>query len=794
MNVNNISRFKKERYLKSLSEDDFRDKVVRPLFLRLGYKDGRDLCGPSEHGKDAIFTTTDRLGFIDILAVQTKKGNLNLASKATSNLVSAITQINTALSTDVVLLSTKQRKVPSSVILCASGKINDAAKQHILTNITNPNIKFLDADEIIPLIDEGLPELWYGIDADIMPYFQAIRRLVVGDSQAGSGSKYELILDGGAGDDTFVSLNLYRNASRIKRVHGKVTETPHFEEFPLESLIGKKINRAIILGEAGSGKSTGLLRIAYTLATKSIEEKKYYIPILLKALDVCRNKPENLLDYCDQVSKSLSNADKSCFTRDDLDSGRFVLLVDAIDELSSDEDRVYVLNLIDDLTRDYPRIQVIITSRPDRFISEIVNIKQYEELRITPISWRQAEKIVKSLQAGRKIPESQSKELLRRLEKIHGIELNPLLVTVFAATTDVCKQDIPANITELFKKFTELMLGRWDESKGLKQQYQWTLKDFVITRIAFYMHKNKTTVLLKSKADEIVHKELSDRGHDADVDMMLSEIFYRSGLFRVIGQEIGFRHLLLQEFFAGRGIESPDFVSNVIVDSWWKRALVFYFGANPERIDLLCHIMNVSNDIESYKLLEASTTVGLALQACYLSPVAEKLEVWKWVSHSLYTAQNDCLRMFDPGNKYPQLSFVHYYLYSRDSVALSNLKQNIQNLKYWLNSIVNMDERYSCTYWLIIGLIECGEIGDAESLIKDFDPDDQRLSFAIHLGCFLAAKIRPISKSEKQCAINVCEYLDGRVSHYKLGLLKEIGSTLLELRNGEIKSIESEVE
>ena len=40
-----LSRFKKERYLLSLSEDAFRDEVVRPLFLRQGLGDGRDLCG-----------------------------------------------------------------------------------------------------------------------------------------------------------------------------------------------------------------------------------------------------------------------------------------------------------------------------------------------------------------------------------------------------------------------------------------------------------------------------------------------------------------------------------------------------------------------------------------------------------------------------------------------------------------------------------------------------------------------------------------------------------------------------
>lgn len=119
MQTTNISRFKKERFVKRLSEDEFRDLVVRPLFLRSGYVDGRDLCGPTEHGKDALFCEKDKLGIQVWTAVQTKRGNLNLASQATSNLVSAITQCRTALESSYIIVG-DQRKGPAkqSIPLC----------------------------------------------------------------------------------------------------------------------------------------------------------------------------------------------------------------------------------------------------------------------------------------------------------------------------------------------------------------------------------------------------------------------------------------------------------------------------------------------------------------------------------------------------------------------------------------------------------------------------------------------------------------------------------------------------
>jgi hypothetical protein len=90
LHPNSISRFKKERFLRTLSEDDFRDKVVRPLFLRRGFKDGREMCGTKEEGKDTLFIDEDKLGMKQIWVVQTKAGNLNLSGQYSQNTISKL--------------------------------------------------------------------------------------------------------------------------------------------------------------------------------------------------------------------------------------------------------------------------------------------------------------------------------------------------------------------------------------------------------------------------------------------------------------------------------------------------------------------------------------------------------------------------------------------------------------------------------------------------------------------------------------------------------------------------------
>jgi hypothetical protein len=54
------------------------------------------------------------------------------------------------------------------------------------------------------------------------------------------------------------------------------------------------------------------------MARKRLElDAKYKVPILLKATELAKNRPTDLVAYCDTWTKDLSNSQKSCFTADD---------------------------------------------------------------------------------------------------------------------------------------------------------------------------------------------------------------------------------------------------------------------------------------------------------------------------------------------------------------------------------------------------------------------------------------------------------------------------------------------
>lgn len=788
-----ISRLKKDRHLRGLSEDDFRDHVIRPLFLRQGLADGRDLCGPSEHGKDAIFVAINPLGQQEIYAVQTKIGNLNLGKKASLNLADAATQLRTAVETNVVLLNPHRKERPTKGILCASGKINDAARRYILDEVRDPRLMFLDCDDLIPLVDEHYPEFWFGIDAELAPYFSAIKQRMEGadddlrSALAGVGGPQGSAVT----DESFVPIRINRTRWRPSRRYGRTEREPHVQEFPIQALLDRRETLTLISGGAGTGKSTCLRRLAYVAAERgAASTTAVTIPVLLKAANLPSPSGETLVQQCAAETIRLSGSRHASFSPSDLEAGRVLVLIDALDEVAANEGRSVVLDLAVGFTSTYPRCRVIVASRPLSSIYGLPQISAFTEFEVSSIGIPDAAKIVRRLHTKGRLSKAQSGEVIRRLQQVHGMELSPLLVTLFVAISEHGRRDIPANITELFKKFTELMLGRWDVAKGLGQQYQAPLKDFILTRVAFEMHRRRIVELQVGEMESLIAQELGRRGHEAVAHDLCDEIINRSSLFRRVDDNVEFRHHLLQEFFAGRGIPSVDFLESVISDDWWRRAIVFYFGENPsdgKSLEVSRQAVLARPIQERYK---AALAIGLAMQACYLVEVDSRIGTLQWVLETLAVSRGPFLKDMKRGGRQKLMALLWYYLAGRDAVGSQILRMSRGEVWRAIGeSELSDSEKEAARFWVIVGLIEAGHIEEAEEMIAAFETEDASLMLAIHLGCFQLSELRATAADDREVANRIMQKLAPRIEGARGELLREFETELVEIRKGRVERI-----
>jgi energy-coupling factor transporter ATP-binding protein EcfA2 len=791
-----IPTFEKLKHLKNLSEDNFRDLVVRPLFLRQGMEHGSDTCGVDEGGKDCYLWSTDALGFKMLYVIQTKVGNVTMSKSPKLNLQEAITQLRTAMAATVPDIVSKKRIRPHVGIFCVSGKINDRAKRHIIDEVKEPNLRFLDADNLITQIDNLYPEYWQGIEAERFPYLNSLHEKLLNASDVISLATIlpETETLSPITSEGFAPLRLMRTYLKPQKISGKVEQLPEIETISVNSLLLRSTNKILILGEAGSGKSTILRRLAEVLIERAKDTgAKLLIPVLLRAIDAAPVET-SLAEVAMAETAKFSSSNTPAFGADHLNSGSVAVFVDALDEVASEALSSRILNKIEEFILAYPKCKIVLTSRQQSFLGNLDQLAAYEHFRVIPIGIKEASQIIKSSNRSQALSKDRSEEIIRHLETIHGMDLNPLLVTVFLASSDASRKDIPANITEIFAKFTEMMLGRWDTKKGLSQQYESSLKDLLLRKLAYGMHLARKTSISREECVEFFTTELESLGKkSAKIEVILDEILVRSNLFRVIDGKYEFRHLLLQEFFAGRGVPSHETLLSLLSDEWWRRAIIFYFGGKPQDSEGLLFLATTFQPTSSRDSFIAATTLGLAAQACYFVKVPEKRDIMKWVICTLADAHSASIAQAnDEGISLPLHNFLFHYLVGRDSIASDVLIPTEPFEELWQN--VGADRADLRKFWTIAGLIENGEMETVKNLLKTYNPKGKELFLAIHLGCFMVERMRVMSPETKKLARRIYIDISKHTMDLRKQLLKELKSELLELRQGRIVAIEDKSE
>lgn len=359
-----------------------------------------------------------------------------------------------------------------------------------------------------------------------------------------------------------------------------------------------------VIGPPGCGKTTLLQHVALTLAAN--RQRRYrlraYTPVLLFLHDhvaTITEKPDMTLGAIAEgyLRKQLQalKPPTDWFERQ-LRRGKCLVLLDGLDEVAEQEKREAMSRWVDQQIRNYPQCSFIVSSRPQGYLAaplqraHIVEVQSFNsgQVRRFVDNWYLANEIVasgnKDDEEVRSRAQKDADDLIERLKKLPSLSaltVNPLLLTMIAMVHRY-HGALPGSRVELYNEICEVLLGRWRQVRGVKDNLTAAQKRSVLQPLAAEMMKRKLREISADEAMEIIRPMLASVGLGNDqTKMALRDFQASSGLLleRESGQW-GFAHLTFQEFLtAAHWLEdknaAPDW-NKIVGDSWWHETLRLY--------------------------------------------------------------------------------------------------------------------------------------------------------------------------------------------------------------------------
>ena len=352
-------------------------------------------------------------------------------------------------------------------------------------------------------------------------------------------------------------------------------------------------------GDAGSGKSTLMQWIAINSALNNgdvLSELKDSIPFLIE-LRKCDTRNISIIRAVNSVM-----FDSDCTLPDNwithnLESGSAIVLIDGFDEVKA-EDRDNVLNWIDDLTRRYPKIRIVVTSRPQ--VGKRIS-RKFTQYRLLPLTREKVDQfleywhtavLIDKLDVDKEEADRYMKKLSVQIdnsESIRKMVTNPLLCAMICALHFKNGSIMSTERNELYDDCCKMLFGNRDTEKEVKAfsyiNLSYEEKKNILSQLAYWMLKNNLVVAQTEQViTRIGHaiKGLRENAQSYHPKELYQYFLERSGILRSPEEGcVDFIHKSFQEYLAAYEIHNQadwGFIASKAGDINWYETLILAMG------------------------------------------------------------------------------------------------------------------------------------------------------------------------------------------------------------------------
>lgn len=562
---------KKERINKLVDEVNDLHPMLHSLFHKMpSIKQVDNTHGNREFGADFILTHIDEtLDLEDYIGVIVKTKTITQAS-----IYDVDRQIKEC-SMSRLVENGKKRIVLSSIWIITSQNIAQNAQDRINHDYPDKKFVFLDDSKLVSLVDKYLKDYWYDIELSLSDYLRDIR----------SRTKEEDLrfnLMPGIQSEIYIEQDIVKVVNEGYDYKDK-KKKKLFERINLYKEIENK-NFLIIEGQMGAGKSKLLRHLTIHYSDPNIHIDKRITPILIHYKTLIE---EGLfsLDLVIEYASRNYNINKT-------DDMQYLVLIDGYDEVDIEVDiNIEILKELVISHDNCKNCSVVLATRRTNILGDKSMFDN--NVLITEITALSPKKMIEFLSklchalniADRLIEDITKSPLMQQLPQ------SPIAAILLAKLIENNSKDLPSNMPELYQKYLELALGRWDIDKGLESQKEYDVALAIIMDIAEY--------LIDGNVDEVscdillgkITSYLKPRNLNIEIDKICKILLDRSGILSkdILNNTVRFSHRTFSEYFYAlrkSQLNNLD-VENRVFSLYWMNIYYFYIGIKRDCPDLL---------------------------------------------------------------------------------------------------------------------------------------------------------------------------------------------------------------
>lgn len=454
-------------------------------------------------------------------------------------------------------------------------------------------------------------------------------------------------------------------ASKSSKRFSNIEDTENFSDNVIEEL--SKHSRCVLLGEAGSGKTTTLERIVLDAAEKRSATKEGILPFHLKLS--AWQTDQSFLDFIYGQWSFASDPVTS------LENGYAALYLDGLNEIGSDTD-TRIQQLREWLSLKPELKKIILTCRTDVYVfSEldlnipIVKVESMEESRIRLFS----KKFLDSRGKNSNLFLSQvfSSNGYEKNSSLIKLASNPYMLTALLVCYAECKSSsntLPKNKGLLTKKLVEALWKR-ESNRNWSEWLSYDEMKLMLSKLAFHMVDSNNTI-------EIPVEEALKY---CSFEML--QIARSANIITIKNEKLKFYHQLMQEFFAAlelkiqkydlsKKIQRPQILEGQRKDTRWDQVMVALCGISesPEDPDNIVNCILQANDPYLAAICISS---GIQVSDNTIEKTIERLirnvDLWEWLD-SEKRSEVVCRAISDIGK--PAVPFLASFFESKKDILV----------------------------------------------------------------------------------------------------------------------------